>query len=294
MRYVQLRAFHNVAMAGGFSKAADVLGLTQPAVSDQVRKLEEEYDIALFYRNKRQVSLTDTGHRLLEITRRMFDTENQAMEFLSEARDLRTGSLRIIADSALHLLHLLPPFKQRYPGIEISIRSGNTETVLKALGDYAADVGVLGEMIERPGFTARTLGSEPLIAFVARSHPWSQRSGATLAEICSQPLILRENGSKTRQKFEDEVHRRGLPLQIAIEAEGREAVREIVATGLGVGVVSQAEFGHDPRLAIIPILDADMHMEEALLCLSERAQAKLISAFFEIAAESRTDEQPTG
>ena len=89
MRYVQLRAFHNVAISGGFSKAADALGLTQPAVSDQVRKLEEEYQIILFHRNKRQVSLTDTGSRLLEITRRMFDTESQAMEYLSEARDLR-------------------------------------------------------------------------------------------------------------------------------------------------------------------------------------------------------------
>ena len=112
MRYVQLRAFHNVAISGGFSKAADALGLTQPAVSDQVRKLEEEYQIILFHRNKRQVSLTDTGSRLLEITRRMFDTESQAMEYLSEARDLRTGTLRIIADSALHLLHLLPIFRQ--------------------------------------------------------------------------------------------------------------------------------------------------------------------------------------
>ncbi|MCA1240823.1 LysR family transcriptional regulator [Stappia stellulata] len=286
MRYVQLRAFHNVAISGGFSKAADALGLTQPAVSDQVRKLEEEYQIILFHRNKRQVSLTDTGARLLEITRRMFDTETQAMEYLSEARDLRTGTLRIIADSALHLLHLLPPFRQQYPGIEISIRSGNTETVLSALEDYAADVGVLGEVITLPRFKALHLGSEAIVAFVARDHPWSERTGATLSEICTKPLVLRESGSKTRQKFEEEVALRGLVANVAIEAEGREAVREIVATGLGVGVVSRAEFGHDPRLREIVITDADMRMEEALLCLAERSQAKLISAFFEIAADT--------
>src|SRR5690606_35381641 len=80
MRYVQLRAFHYVAVCGGFSRAAEELYLTQPAISDQVRKLEEEYDILLFNRHKKQVSLTPQGERLLEITRRLFDNENQALE----------------------------------------------------------------------------------------------------------------------------------------------------------------------------------------------------------------------
>eukprot|EP01133_Synstelium_polycarpum_P030683 gene30683-38234_t len=89
MRYVQLRAFHHVAIYGGFSRAAEMLFLTQPAISDQVRKLEEEYDILLFNRNKKQVTLTEAGQRLLEITHRMFDTEQQALELLSESRALR-------------------------------------------------------------------------------------------------------------------------------------------------------------------------------------------------------------
>ena len=88
MRYVQLRAFHNVAIHGGFSRAAEALSLTQPAVSDQVRKLESEYDVLLFSRQKKQITLTDFGKKLLEITHRMFDVEDQAHVLLSESRAL--------------------------------------------------------------------------------------------------------------------------------------------------------------------------------------------------------------
>ena len=90
MRYVQLRAFHNVALHGGFSRAAEELHLTQPAISDQVRKLEEEYDVLLFNRLKKRVTLTPQGERLLEITLRLFDSEAQALELLSTSASSAT------------------------------------------------------------------------------------------------------------------------------------------------------------------------------------------------------------
>src|SRR3546814_17641614 len=88
MRYVQLRAFHYVAITGGFSRAAEALCLTQPAISDQVRKLEEEYDVILFNRHKKQVSITKAGQHILEITRRLFDVEQQDLELTTESRAL--------------------------------------------------------------------------------------------------------------------------------------------------------------------------------------------------------------
>ena len=138
MRYVQLRAFHYVAIRGGFSRAAEALHLTQPAISDQVRKLEEEYEITLFNRRKKQVTLTTDGQNLLEITRRLFEVEGQAHEMLAESRALRSGSLRLIVDSAHHALPILSRFRERFPGIEISIRSGNSEAVIAQLYNYEA------------------------------------------------------------------------------------------------------------------------------------------------------------
>lgn len=286
MRYVQLRAFHHVAVCGGFSRAAEELGLTQPAMSDQVRKLEEEYDVLLFNRHKKQVFLTPQGEKLLEITRRMFDNEHQALELLSEQRALRSGTLRIMADSAHHLLHILASFRERYPGVRISVRAGNTESVLAALSAYEADIGVLGDVPESRDLNALRLNVTPIVAFSALTHPAAKRPSLRLADLETLPLVLRENGSKTRRKLEDAANAAGLSLIPAIEAEGREAVREIVASGAGIGFVSEAEFGADARLVRIPLEDAgNLTMEEALVCLRERKGGKLIQAFFQIARE---------
>lgn len=283
MRYVQLRAFHHVAIYGGFSRAAEMLFLTQPAISDQVRKLEEEYDILLFNRNKKQVTLTEAGQRLLEITHRMFDTEQQALELLSESRALRAGTLRIVADAAHHLLHILGTFRERYPGIQVSVRAGNTETVISSLYSYEADIGVLGEVPTGRDFEILKLNSTPIVAFVSTEHPLAAAKSLTLEELTHFPLVMRERGSKTRQKLQERAASMGFDLKPAIEAEGREAVREIVASGAGVGFVSSAEFGKDNRLVQIPIAGPDVLMDEALICLRERSAGKLVRVFLDIA-----------
>ncbi|NBN76721.1 LysR family transcriptional regulator [Microvirga tunisiensis] len=284
MRYVQLRAFHYVAICGGFSRAAEELLLTQPAISDQVRKLEEEYDVLLFNRMRKQVTLTAAGEQLLQVTRRMFDCEQQALDFLSESRALQSGNLRIVADSAHHLLHILADFRRSYPGVHISVRAGNTETVVTSLHNYEADIGVLGEMPTLKNFDCELLSSSPIISFVANSHPLAGARELTFAELAHHPLVFRERGSKTRLKLELAAREAGVELKPTIEAEGREAVREIVASGAGIGFVSIAEFGEDKRLTPIPIRPQDgLMMDEALICLQERRNAKLVQAFFEIA-----------
>ncbi|KMK66697.1 LysR substrate-binding domain-containing protein [Puniceibacterium sp. IMCC21224] len=286
MRYVQLRAFHYVAICGGFSRAAEELFLTQPAISDQVRKLEEEYDILLFNRHKKQVTLTPEGDRLLEITRRLFDSEQQARELLSESRVMRAGKLRIMADSAQHVLHILARFRERYPGVAIEIRAGNTDNVIDQLFSYQADIGVLGEIPTGRDFETVLLNSTPISAFVCRSHPLADRTSLRFKDLTDIPLVMRERGSRTRQKLEEAASAAGYELLPTIVAEGREAVREIVASGAGLGFVSVAEFGEDSRLIRIPLEnEGQMMMEEALICLRERRGGKLISALLAIAQE---------
>lgn len=288
MRYVQLRAFHHVAICGGFSRAAAELHLTQPAISDQVRRLEADYDILLFDRRKKQVALTAAGEALLAVTRRMFESERDALELLSQSRALRAGRLRIVADSAHHLLHPLARFRARYPGVQITVRAGNTDTVARDLRSYDADIGVMGEAPEGRDFEVVTLHSTPIVAFVARGSPLAGRARLGFADLVGQPLVLREEGSKTRTKLLDAARAAGVDLRPAIEAEGREAVREIVASGAGIGFVSRAEFGADPRLVAIPVVPDDgLQMEEALVCLRERRHGKLVGAFFDVLSSGR-------
>lgn len=289
MKYVQLRAFHFVALHGSFSRAATALGLTQPAISDQVLSLEQTYDLLLFDRRKKQIALTGQGEKLLQITRPMFELEARAAEFLTEARALTSGELRIIADSAFHVTEVLSQFRARYPKVHVTLRSGNSREVEQALANYGADIGVLGSSVHSQRFESISLGSTPIIAFAAKTFPNLPVGPATLANLAEFPLVLRESGSKTRQKLEESACQQGIELRPAIEAEGREAVREIVAAGGGIGFVSDAEFGNDGRLKKIPIAGTKIQMPETVVCLSQRRDVRTIRAFMAIARDHGVD-----
>ena len=281
MHYTQLRAFHYVAIHGGFSRAAEALFLTQPALSDQVRKLEDAYDILLFDRHKRQVKLTKKGAELLEITNRMFDAEAQVLDYLNETRALEAGTLRLIVDSAYHVTPILRLFQARYPHIKVALRVGNSELVTKALRAYAADIGVLGELAETAEFERLPLGKTPLIAFAAKAGAYGHKEEMSYEELAKAPLVMREQGSKTRQKLEATAG----CLPASIVAEGREAVREIVAAGNGIGFVSTAEFGQDARLRQISLPSPAPLMQESLICIKARRERRLIKAFMQLATE---------
>ncbi len=279
MRYVQLRAFHNVAVHGGFSRAAEKLHLTQPAISDQVRKLESDYDVRLFDRTKKQVTLTEHGEKLLEFTHRMFEIEEKASEFLNAERTLKTGRLNIIADSTHHILHILGPFRKKYPEVFVSIHGGNTAQVLESLYSYRADIGVMGDVSESREFEILPLSSTSIIAFAPKGSIHAKSNAVTLQQLANMPLVLREKGSKTRAKLLDHAASRNIELSAHIEAEGREAVRDIVRHGGGVGIVSEAEFGNDPSFVKIRIKGANLTMDESVVFLKERKDSRLIRAF---------------
>jgi len=286
LRYVQLRAFHYVAICGGFSRAAERLFLTQPAISDQVRKLEDEYDILLFKRHRKEIDLTPIGEKLLKITQRLFDTEGQALELISENKVVRMSNLRIVADSSQHILNVLSHFQRKHPNVGISINSGNSESVIKSLRGYEAEIGVVGEIPKSNEFDTILLNSTPITAFVATGHPLAKKDHISFHDLTKNLLIMREHGSKTRKKFEEVAKIAGFEYTHYIIAEGREAVREIVASGLGVGLVSIAEFSEDPRLVRVAIEgDQNMIIEESLICLKERRGSKLVNSFWEISKQ---------
>lgn len=286
MRHVQLRAFHYVATHGGFSKAAKALHLTQPAISDQVRKLEVGYDIRLFDRTKKKVRLTEHGLALLDITHRLFENETQALIFLSQFKKERTGTLRIVADSTHHIARTLAHYQNEFPGVFISIKSGNSEQVIDRLARYEADIGVLGITPDENTHRVIKLNSTPIIAFARKDSDFAGHESVNFTELATWPLVLRERGSKTRAKLEEQAKLAGITLTIRIEAEGREAVSQIVADGGGVGIVSEAEFGYHQSLCTIQIRQLDLTMEESIVCLRERAENPLISRFMTLAQQN--------
>lgn len=279
MRYSQLKAFHNVALHGGFSRAAEAMFQTQPALSEQVRRLEQDYDVLLFHRERKRVRLTEEGTNLFLLTKRYFEVEQQIEEHLSEARSTVEGTLRIIADSAHHVSDTLRRFREKYPGIAVSLRTGNTHEILTELRAYNAEIGVAGSMDPGGEFETVDLGATPIVAFAAKGYFPDEIQEIGMQELAGLPLVFREQGSKTRQKLEEEAARQKIRLNPAFEVEGREAMREIVASGSGVGFVSEAEFGNDDRLVRIRIKGADLRMSETLVYLSSRRDVRIIRSF---------------
>ncbi|KPN63872.1 aminoethylphosphonate catabolism associated LysR family transcriptional regulator [Aliiroseovarius crassostreae] len=286
MRHRQLKAFHHVARFGGFSRAAEALFLTQPAISEQVRKLEQDHDTLLFHRERKRVRLTETGEQLFLLTKRYFEVESQIEEYLSQKGAAMEGELRILADSAHHVTELLGQFKKRYPKTTISLRVGNTEKVIEELRAYNAEIGVIGSISPGQDITVHDLGASEIVAFAAHELLLPSQEAASLEDLAKYPLVFRESGSKTRQKLEEEALRQGITLTPAIVAEGREAVREVVASGAGVGFVSLAEYVHDARFRKISLSGAQISMSESLVHLTQRSDVKVIRAFMEIARKS--------
>jgi len=247
MRHSQLRAFHYVAYLGGFSRAAEYLLLTQPAISEQVRKLEQNHDVLLFHRERKRVRLTEEGEHLFRFTKQYFEIEQQIEEYLSMTSAAVDGELRIIADSAHHITFFLGKFRKQYPNISVTLRTGNTEEILEDLRAYNAEIGIVGSLSPGKDMETLNLGSTEITAFTARGVLLASKKSLIVKELADFPLVFRESGSKTRQKLEEEAGKQGITLIPAIIAEGREAVREVVASGAGIGFVSLAEYGHDDR-----------------------------------------------
>ena len=285
MSYSQLRAFHYVALKGGFSRAAEEMNITQPGVSEQVRKLEQDYDVLLFNRGRRVISLTAVGKKLFLLTKRFFEIEQEIEEYISETRVEMDGRIRIIADSAHHVTQILTEFRKRYPKVHVLLQSGNSEDVVDKLRSYDAEIGVMGSLTPGGDIETLDLGATEIIAFAAQGVVSAGIKQMNLENLAQYPLVFREVGSKTREKIEREALRQGVVLTPIIEAEGREAMREVVASGAGIGFVSKAEFGDDQRLVQIAIDGVDLHMSETIAFLGQRGDLRIIRAFIHVAQE---------
>jgi LysR family transcriptional regulator, low CO2-responsive transcriptional regulator len=277
-----LRAFHLVAQSGGFTKAAQAGGVSQPTLSAQVRALEEANGIRLLDRRGRNVALTPLGQNLHAITARLFAAEDDAKALLAGARNLARGHLRVAADSATHVMPLLAELKQRRPGLTFSLAVGNSSDVLRQVLDHAVDVAVMAKHVSDPRVHSLRLRTDRLVLFVPRSHPWGSRKSVALEALAGQDLVIRERGSITREVFEARLAEAGVKPGALVEVQTREAVREAVAAGFGIGIIFDSEFGQDPASAKLTVKGAELNVAEYVVCLEERRRLPLVRALLEL------------
>lgn len=285
MNFTQLRAFHVVASAGSFSLAARTEGLSQPTLSAQVKELEATYGVGLFNRRGRGVQMTPAGQSLFAITTRLFAAGEEAHALLAGSRDLTRGHLRISADSAYHVIPILAELKKRHQGLTFTLKVDNSAVVLDQLVGHAADVAVMAKVTSDPRIHSMKLREDRLIVFVPRKHPLAARRRMRLADLAGQDIVVRERGSITREVFEGGLAAAQVVPGSLVEVQTREAVRETVAAGFGIGVVFDAEFGNDPRFHPIAVVDPELNVGEYVACLEDRRRLALVRAFLDVARQ---------
>ena len=285
MQYAQLRAFHAVAEHGGFSKAAQALSLTQPAISDHVRRLEQDFGVKLFDRGPRGVEPTELGRRLFSVTRQMLSCERDARQLLDSAGGLASGTLSLVADAPDLAVKLIGAFRKQYPGIVVTLSIANAAECKQRVLSSAVDAAITAAPQVHSRLESRVLRRDPLVAMVPATSPIAKKRKLTYAEFVKEPVIFREAQSVTQQLLEIELVRQSLQVEPVMYVDGREALEEAIAQGMGVGVIASAEFNESRRIRMIPLQDCQVEMIESLTRLAERPASNLLNALFKTELE---------
>ena len=262
-----------VARLGSFSAAAEKLNITQPAVTLQVKALEEAHDTQLFLRQANKVSLTSAGLELMALTRRMFETEDEIRNYLQDHRTLESGELVLGADGPHVALDLVSRFQQLYPGIHIRLSLGNAAHVWRDLVEHRVDAAVMANPGEDSRIYPVTLATSGMMAVLPKGHVLSERQKVGLRDLAEYPLILREQGSNTRRRLEEVIAREKIQLNPFMELGSREAVKEAVALGMGIGFAFAREIVGDERITAVPIRELQNSNQDTLTVLVKKSSS---------------------
>ena len=241
MLYTQVRAFDAVARAGSFLRAAELLNLSQPALSIQVRALEDTYGVKLFDREGRRVSLTAAGRQLYELTRSFMSLEEQIEGTLSAGKDLSRGRLNVAFDGPHATMPILARFRAMAPGIDVFVSMGNSRVVRQLLFERHVDVAVYPFAANDPRVHAVPIVYHAPVVIVGSQHPWRTRREVQAKELTGQPMITREAGSTTFSRVQEGLKELDVHPKAVLSFDSREAVIEAVAANLEIAIVWECE-----------------------------------------------------
>lgn len=250
----RLVVFRAVAEQLSFRRAAEELYLTQPAVSLQVKALEEDLGVQLFDRTGARVALTAAGKRLLSYARRAVALAAEAEQEVTALGGEHAGTLALGASTTIAqyvLPRLVAEFHRKHPRVQVTLISGNTEQIVEALEKQQIALGLIEGPVHSRDVKTEPLLEDELVMIVGAAHEWAERGTVACAELAAAPLLMRERGSGTRQEVELALAKRGIrrkALNIVMELDSTEAIKSAVEAGLGVGFVSRFALAKDQRV----------------------------------------------
>jgi len=276
----ELRAFDATAHMLSMSKAAKQLGLRQPTISAHIASLEQRFGVELFHRRGRGLALTEFGYMLREVTSRIHQAEEHAVQLMTSAKCQYLGLVRISAIGPYNVTPIIKAFRHQYPAVQINITMCDSRTIVRRVLDFADDVGLPLRRVDDDRIHCEPYRRQRLVVFAHRDHPLARRRDLSIKDLAGQEFIMREEGSQTRAIVEAGLAAAGVRVRHSLEIGSREGVREAVAQGLGLGVVSENAFTLDNRIVPLNIDGFELYTHVHLVCLAERRNAPLINRFF--------------
>ena len=253
----QLRIFEAVAKHGSISRAANELGLTQPAVSMQIKQMEDQLGLVVVEQVGKKFALTEAGHELCFHAERIGNQIAALMTAMDQFRELERGVLRVAVVSTAN--YFLPPliasFSKEFPGVRVSLRVANREAVLASVSSNEAELAIIGHTPERGDIVGQYFMDNPLVVIAAPNHPLAGFERLDLCQIEDEVLVVREQGSGTRAAMERFFVEHRVSYQNGCELNTNEAIKQAVQAGLGIGVVPAQTIELElqtGRLAVLP------------------------------------------
>ncbi len=293
MDFDQLETFIEVARLSSFSRAAERRFRTQPAISAQIRALEEEVGARLLDRTGGKVSLTAAGKVFLKYAEDAIEARKQVVTQLGEMERVPRGEIVVGANEGT-CLYVLPEvfaeFRRQYPSVNVSVKRSETAKVLESIIDNSVDFGVVSMPVKDSRLTVVPIHRDELVIIASPSHALAKAKAAALADALNYPLLL-PKGGRTRDSLENLFHERRLKPQIAMELDSSELLKRFVAVDVGVGFIARSNVHDDVRaglLACLDIADAQIRRDLALVFRKDKALSKAALAFIDIAVKLKT------
>jgi DNA-binding transcriptional LysR family regulator len=293
MDFDQLETFIEVARLSSFSRAAEKRFRTQPAISSQIRSLEEEVGAKLLDRSGGKVSLTASGKLFVRFAEDTLAARKAVVTAIAETERVPRGEIVVGANEGT-CLHVLPEvfahFKKQYPDVSVSIKRADYARILESVIDNSVDFGVVSLPVNDTRLTAVPIHKDELVLIVPPKHPLAKLKSASAAEIAQYPLVVPKVGH-TRDALDELLHRHKLKPRYALELDSSELLKRFVAADVGVGFIPRSNVQEDVKanvLAAIALADTQIRRDLALVFRKDKALSRAALAFIDIAVKIKT------